>query len=157
MLKDARVKHVMIRAGYTDMRRGAAGLTSIIAMQFGMDPYVPDTLYLFCGRSRKTIKGILWEEDGILLLTKKLADGAYQWPRTSDEVKELTPEQFRRLMEGFTLESSIRNAHPKAEPQKTPPAPKKAEQPVKTDAGSTAPGGNRPSVTPSELFSMGYI
>ena len=45
----------------------------------------------------------------MLLLTKVLfAGNRFQWPRTPDEARELTHEQFRRLMDGFTIEGSIK-------------------------------------------------
>ncbi len=37
-----------------------------------------------------------------------MSDGVYQWARTGDEARELSHAEFRRLMEGFTVESSIR-------------------------------------------------
>lgn len=36
----------------------------------------------------------LWEGDGFLLLYKRLLDGKYQWPRSKQEVMEMTQEQF---------------------------------------------------------------
>ena len=50
----------------------------------------------------------------MLLLTKKLfAGNRFQWPRTPDEARELTPEQFRRLMDGFAIEGSIKEIYTK--------------------------------------------
>jgi len=42
------------------------------------------------------------------MIVKRLTDGIYQWPRTSDEAMALSHEEFHRLMEGFTVQSSIR-------------------------------------------------
>jgi transposase len=33
-----------------------------------------------------------------------LEQGAYQWPRTENEVRQLTPQQYRWLMEGLKVE-----------------------------------------------------
>ena len=33
-----------------------------------------------------------------------LEQGAYQWPRSESEVKTLTPQQYRWLMEGLQIE-----------------------------------------------------
>lgn len=99
---------VIIKAGRTDLRRGIDGLVSIVRLEYGMDPLQEGTLFLFCGRKRSSIKGLLFEKDGFLLLTKRLSDGVYQWPRDSDEARALSMDEFRRLMEGFTVHSSIR-------------------------------------------------
>lgn len=44
-----------------------------------------------------------WEGDGFVLLYKRLEQGSFEWPRTADDVLELTPQQFRWLMEGLQV------------------------------------------------------
>ena len=99
------------------MRHGIDGLAAIVRLVYGMNPLEEGTLFLFCGIRRDRIKGLLYEGDGFLLLTKRLSNGVYQWPRTSNEAKELSREEFSRLMEGFTVESSIR-AYPRLDEAK---------------------------------------
>ena len=41
---------------------------------------------------------------GFILLYKRLEQGAYQWPRSESEVRSLTPQQYRWLMEGLKIE-----------------------------------------------------
>ena len=89
------------------MRRGIDGLVSIIRLEYGMDPLEEGTLFLFCGRKRSSIKGIIFDGDGFIMLTKRLLNGSYQWPRNTDEAMSLSMEEFKRLMEGFTIHSSI--------------------------------------------------
>ena len=89
-------------------------LAALIEEQTGNRPYVPDTLYLFCGRRADRIKGLVWEKDGWLLLYKRLAQSRFIWPRNADEVQALTQQQFRWLMEGLTItpKKSIKEAEP---------------------------------------------
>lgn len=109
MLRDATwCKKVIIRCGKTDLRRGITGLVSIIRLEYGLDPLEEGTLFLFCGNKRNSIKGICFDHDGFCMIVKKLTDGVYQWPRNSDEAMSLSQEEFHRLMEGFTVQSSIR-------------------------------------------------
>ena len=104
MLNDATCfKQIYIVTGYTDLRFGLDSLASIIESKSGRSPYVPDTLYLFCGRKTDRIKGLVWEKDGFLLLYKRLEKGSFVWPRNESEVQELTGQQFRWLMEGLTI------------------------------------------------------
>ena len=84
---------VYIACGYTDLRKGIDGLAHLVQQQFELDPFT-NTLFLFCGRRRDRIKG----------LYKRLEQGAYQWPRSESEVKTLTPQQYRWLMEGLQIE-----------------------------------------------------
>ena len=62
MLKDARCfKNVYIVTGYTDLRYGIDSLAAVIESIRGNKPFIPDTLYLFCGRRTTRIKGLVWE------------------------------------------------------------------------------------------------
>lgn len=103
MLNDAKVQNVYLATGATDLRRGIDSLSALIQSQFGMDPFASNTLFLFCGRRSDRIKGLLWEGDGFLLLTKRLEAGRYQWPRTRQEALSITPEQFTWLMQGLSI------------------------------------------------------
>ena len=77
---------VFIACGYTDLRRGIDGLSSIVQQQFSLDPFTY-TLFLFCGRRRDRLKALYWENDGFILLYKRLEQGKYQWPRSEQEAK----------------------------------------------------------------------
>ena len=93
---------VYIACGYTDLRKGIDGLARMV-QQFELDPFT-NTLFLFCGRRRDRVKGLYWEGDGFILLYKRLEQGVYQWPRSESEVRSLTQQQYRWLMEGLKIE-----------------------------------------------------
>lgn len=115
MLNDATCfKNVYIVTGYTDLRYGINSLVALIEAKLGVKPFVPDTLYLFCGRRTDRIKGLVWESDGYLLLYKRLEQGHFQWSRSESEVKSLTLQQFRWLMEGLTIspKNSVKSVLP---------------------------------------------
>ena len=94
---------VYLITGYTDMRKGIDGLATIVQGKLSLDPF-SRSLYLFCGRNRSKIKGLLWEEDGFLLLYKRLDNGSFRWPRNETEARKLTAQQIRWLMEGLAIE-----------------------------------------------------
>ena len=94
---------IYLACGYTDLRRGIDGLASIVQQQFQLDPF-QETLFLFCGRRKDRIKGLYWEGNGFLLLYKRLESGSFQWPRTGNEARQLTAQQYRWLMEGLSIE-----------------------------------------------------
>ena len=104
MLNDASYSRIYIAAGYTDLRRGIDGLVALIKNDFRLDPYDSDSIYLFCGRRTDRIKAIVYEGDGHVLLYKRLVDGRFQWPRSVEEVNQITLQQYRWLMDGLAIE-----------------------------------------------------
>lgn len=94
---------VYIACGYTDLRKGIDGLATMVQQQFQLDPFT-NTLFLFCGRRRDRMKALYWEGDGFILLYKRLEKATFQWPRSEQKARELTPQQYRWLMEGLQVE-----------------------------------------------------
>ena len=96
-------KTVYIVTGYTDMRKGIDGLAEIVQGKLSLDPY-SKALILFCGKNPRKMKGLLWEGDGFLLLSKLLENGKYRWPRNEYEAMKLSEQQLRWLLEGLEIE-----------------------------------------------------
>lgn len=93
-----------IVTGYTDMRKSIDGLCAIVEDQLHMDPR-RCALYLFCGKRCDRVKALLWENDGFVLLYKRMeVKGRFRWPRSSQEVRQLTWQQFNWLMSGLEIE-----------------------------------------------------
>ena len=102
MLGGINTSRVYIVCGYTDMRRSIDGLSAIVKQNHRLDPS-DGSLFLFCGRRSDRIKGLLWDDDGFLLLYKRLDNGRFQWPRNESEVQSLTYDQFVWLMQGLSI------------------------------------------------------
>ena len=117
MLKDADPVYftgIYIVCGYTDLRYGIDSLAAIIERRYHMNLFVPNTLFLFCGRSSSKIKGLLWEGDGFLLLYKRVESEHFTWPRSSADLKSMSAEQFHWLMQGFAIEPVIHDVTPQS-------------------------------------------
>ena len=84
-------------------------MAALVRLAYGLDPLEEGTLFLFCGKKKDRLKGLVFEGIGFCLLTIRLTDGRFQWPNTPDEARDITMEQYRRLMDGFAVESSIRS------------------------------------------------
>ena len=91
------------------MRKSIDGLAVIIKAKYNLDPYCK-ALFLFCGRRCDRIKGLLWENDGFLLLYKRLECLDIERPKsirqgkkvcciktTSPKYSENSIEKFLRL------------------------------------------------------------
>jgi len=96
-------EHVYVACGYTDLRKGIDGLALLVQKSFELDPF-NSSLFLFCGRRNDRIKGLYWEGDGFVLLYKRLERGSFQWPRTQEQARQISLQQFRWLMEGLSIE-----------------------------------------------------
>ena len=105
-------KAIYIVCGYTDLRYGIDSLAAIIEHRYKLSLFVPDTLFLFCGRRANRIKGLVWEGDGFLLVTKRVDSGRFSWPRSSNDARKLTPQQFNWLMCGFAIDPIIHTIYP---------------------------------------------
>ena len=103
MLKELTAANIYIVCGHTDMRKSIDGLAAIVQQQFDLDLF-SDSLFLFCGRRRDRLKALLWEGDGFLLFYKRLENGRFNWPRSEQEVRNLTREQFVWLMQGLSVD-----------------------------------------------------
>ena len=99
----SRAEHIYIVCGYTDMRKAIDGLAAIVQQNFKLDVF-SGSLFLFCGKRCDRIKALLWEEDGFVLLYKRLENGKYKWPRDSNEAKLISQREFRWLLEGLSIE-----------------------------------------------------
>ena len=97
MIDLSSIKNYYIACGYTDLRRGIDGLAQIVILQYGYE-INENSLFLFCGRRTDRIKALWFSGDGFVLLYKRLNNGS------KDEMKLLTPQAFRWLMEGLSVE-----------------------------------------------------
>ena len=108
------IKRFIVVCGYSDLRKGVLGLAQIIEGTFGLNPFEENTMFLFCGKRGDRIKALLWEGNGFLLLYKRWERGTLSWPRTPNEVAELSKHEFRLLLQGLNpIKPKIRDVHPK--------------------------------------------
>ena len=113
MIDFSKVRNYYIACGYTDMRKQIDGLVAIVQLQFGRE-LDEESLFLFCGHRSDRLKALYWDGTGYILLYKRLLEKRFQWPRNVHELKRLSPQEFRWLMEG--LEISQKKAFVRSQP-----------------------------------------
>ena len=113
LIRELTADHVYLACGHTDMRKSIDGLASIVQSRFQLNPHQP-ALFLFCGRQKDRIKGLLWDETGFLLLHKRLENGHYQWPDKPEDLLEISAQQLRWLTEGLSISQpgAVKKVHP---------------------------------------------
>ena len=97
------VAKIYVVCGHTDMRRSIDGLMGIIGHTYNMDPYA-NALFLFCGRRSDRIKALHYDKDGFVLYYKRLESGRYRWPRKKEEIRNLSRQEYRWLLEGLSID-----------------------------------------------------
>ena len=99
--------HIYVACGITDFRKQIDTLCTMVIDKFKLDPYTGSSVFIFCNRKRNSIKVLRFEDNGFILAHKKLIDAdkmKFQWPRNETEVKDITIEQLRWLLQGLNIE-----------------------------------------------------
>lgn len=111
----SQAEKIFVACGYTDMRKAIDGLAAIVQQNFKLDLF-SNSLFLFCGRQRNRMKALYWEGDGFVLLYKRLEDGRFLWPMTAVDVRLITGQEFRWLLEGLAIDQPkvVKKTSPKA-------------------------------------------
>ena len=96
---------IFLACGNTDFRKQIPGLVATVALGLKLDPYDGDYVFIFCNKKRDAIKVLRYDQNGFVLATKKLLDDMkFQWPRTPDDVKEISFQQVEWLLQGLEIE-----------------------------------------------------
>jgi transposase len=82
------------------MRKQSFGLSVLVTEEMRTDPFC-GSLFLFCNKKRTIVKGLYWERNGFWLMSKKLEKHKFPWPKDGGEVREISVEQLRWLLEGI--------------------------------------------------------
>lgn len=99
--------HIYVACGITDFRKQMDTLCAMVIDKFNLDPYTGSSVFIFCNRKRNAIKVLRFEDNGFILAHKKLIDVdkmKFQWPKNETEVKDITIEQLRWLLQGLNIE-----------------------------------------------------
>ena len=87
-----------------DFRKSHRGLTAIVQMELGHDPF-SGTLYVFRNRASNKIKIVFWEDNGFVMYYKSLAEEKFRWPEAGEELLTITGEQLSWLLDGYDIAS----------------------------------------------------
>ena len=91
---------VLVATKPVDFRKGAEGLAALVRDHMGADPFC-GTIYVFRAKRTDRVKLIFWDGTGMCLVTKRLEDGEFRWPKVRDGVMRLTAAQLSALLEGL--------------------------------------------------------
>jgi transposase len=91
---------VMVSTKPVDFRKGADGLAALVHEQLRHDPF-SGTIFVFRSKRADRLKILAWDGSGLMLVWKRLEQGAFRWPPISDGVMRLSASQLAALVDGL--------------------------------------------------------
>ena len=89
----------------TDMRKSFDGLHGLVVEVLRQDPLSGD-LFVFLNRRRDRVKLLIWEEDGMLIVYKRLERGTFALPEGDGDSIALSSAQLSLLLGGIDLKQT---------------------------------------------------
>jgi transposase len=102
---------IWIAAGFTDLRRGFQGLSSIVETVLEQAPF-SGHVFVFRGKRGDLIKLLWFDGDGLCLFQKRLERGRFVWPQSTTGTVSLTRAQLSMLLEGIDWRQPQRTWEP---------------------------------------------
>ena len=91
---------VLVATRPVDFRRGADSLAALVREQLEQDPF-SGAIIVFRAKRADRVKILVWDGSGLVLVWKRLEEGAFKWPPIMDGVMRLSPAQLAALIEGL--------------------------------------------------------
>jgi len=91
---------VLIASRPVDFRKGMDGLAALAKETLAQDPFSGIVL-VFRAKRADRVKLLLWDGTGMVLVSKRLEQGAFKWPPIMDGLMRLSPAQLAALVEGL--------------------------------------------------------
>jgi transposase len=91
---------VLVATKPVDFRKGMDGLAAYVQEALKTDPF-SGVVYVFRAKRTDRVKLLFWDQTGLCLMTKRLEDGKFRWPKVEDGVMRLSPAQLSALLEGL--------------------------------------------------------
>ena len=104
---------IWIAAGFTDLRRGFQGLSSIVETVLEQAPF-SGHMFVFRGKRGDLIKLLWFDGDGLCLFQKRLERGRFIWPQATNGTVSLTRAQLSMLLEGIDWRQPQRTWEPQS-------------------------------------------
>ena len=99
-LASATGARVLMATRPVDFRKGADSLAALVQTELRLQPF-SGVVFVFRSKRMDRVKLLYWDGTGLCLLSKRLEDGRFRWPRLQDGVMRLSPGQLAALLEGL--------------------------------------------------------
>lgn len=91
---------IVIATKPVDFRRGHDGLAATVQNELGLDPHSGLTV-VFRSKRGDRLKILVWDGTGLVMVYKRLDEGAFAWPAVTDGVIRISRAQYEALFSGL--------------------------------------------------------
>lgn len=88
----------------TDMRKSFDGLAEVVRQQMERDP-LSGQLFVFRNKRGDRVKLLYWDEDGFVIVYKRLEAGTFRFPAADAGGVEIRAADLQMLLDGVDLAS----------------------------------------------------
>jgi transposase len=99
---------IWVAARPTDLRKSFDTLAEVVRQQFQLDP-LSGQLFVFANKRADRIKLLYWDEDGFVILYKRLEAGTFHRPQADAPRVTLRAADLQMLLDGVDLGSVKRS------------------------------------------------
>lgn len=95
---------IWLALGATDLRKGFDTLAELVRRQLQGDP-LSGQLFVFRNKRGDRLKLLYWDEDGYVIVYKRLEAGTFRFPQTDGAGVEIRAADLQMLLDGVEWES----------------------------------------------------
>jgi len=88
----------------TDMRKSFDTLAEVVRRQLQADP-LSGQLFVFRNKRADRVKLLYWDEDGFVIIYKRLEEGSFRFPQGDAAGLEIRASDLHMLLDGVDLDS----------------------------------------------------
>ena len=88
----------------TDMRKSFDTLAEVVRQQLQGDP-LSGQLFVFRNKRADRVKLLYWDEDGFVIVYKRLEAGTFRFPQAETSRVEIRAADLQMLLDGIDLDS----------------------------------------------------
>ena len=102
MIRFDRINGIHLYSGPTSMKMGIYKIQQLIAFSFSPAEML-NSVFVFCSKSRKSIKVYYEDEYGFWLLQNRITTGDFKWPDVGDGRITVDRRQLEWLLKGLDV------------------------------------------------------
>ena len=88
----------------TDLRKSFDSLAEVVRRQLALDP-LSGQLFVFRNKRADRVKLLYWDEDGFVIVYKRLEAGTFRFPSVQGAGAEIRAADLQMLLDGVDLSS----------------------------------------------------